>query len=187
LLSVFDLLSHLNDILPQDLDVSTLVIDVQGKVLCPACHQKIGIGTSGIENFVKTHWGKQKCQKAARAIRDVISQPKINTLFSKPHKIVPSTVHAPLPVKITAFPAVATQSSTPSQQATNETILDRLHAEILAMPASIPEAEEYHDLARFSVEPHVPEGEDAWEVWDPVLNNLLQNKSDDDMNRLVRI
>jgi hypothetical protein len=144
-----------NDTLLQDLDISALVIDAQGKVLCPACHQNIGIGTSGIENFVKTHWGKQKCQKAAQAIKDVISQPKINTLFSKPRKIVPSTVLAPPLVKITAFPAVDTQGSTLPQKSTNKTILDRFHAEILAMPASIPEAEKNHDLARFAVEPHV--------------------------------
>jgi len=57
--------------------------------------------------------------------------------------------------------------------------LAELHARILALPATVPEASVAHPFAQFAgnLDGIVPEGEDAWEVWDGPLNRILQKES----------
>ena len=54
--------------------------------------------------------------------------------------------------------------------------LFQLHSVIDRIPFTVPEAEEDHLFARFAsdLSESVPDSEDAWDIWDGLLNTVLQ-------------
>lgn len=83
-----------------------------------------------------------------------------------------------------------TPSQTPSHQIScpkAAALLTELHVRIDRLPDTIELAGDECPLARFSgsFERSVPEGEDAWEVWNPPLDTELQ-KSREEMMILVK-
>ena len=74
----------------------------------------------------------------------------------------------------------------PLQKRSEHAVLEIFWRQIEALPPDIPEGDDTCELVKFTGEPFVETGEDAWEVWDRQLNNLLQNRTEEEMNQLVR-
>lgn len=181
----------------------SLVVGLDGKVECPECGERIKVGAAGAGNIAR-HRNSEKCNKNKRKKKAESSQKKISFFpaFSQPKPVaVPSLVSAPsastsatpisaAPKQAAAIPHTPiSRSAQQGDSALEKTLLKNFQKQILRLPADIPEADDSHELAQFSGDISqmmiIDESEDAWEMWDPILNRLLQRPKEE-LRALVR-
>lgn len=185
-----------------------LAVGADGRVECPECHDRVGVGVAGLANL-KRHMESEKCAKQAKRNKEnqrILQQrqlaksyftgpPKVPSLVSRPPRIH-STITTPLQPSTSTLAPKPTGIRPPdtSQAAdlpsTSSTIacLTSFKARIIELEQdfTIPEAGINHELAAFSANPEgcVGKNEDAWEKWDGPLNTLLQ-KEPSELRKLV--
>ncbi|KAF8176492.1 hypothetical protein BJ912DRAFT_857405 [Pholiota molesta] len=116
----------------------------------------------------------------------VASPPLVSTSQSKtsgaPKAGTSHETHQPVqvPQSSPSIPAI------PCQHAA--TLLAQFRSRIEALPEDIPIASDDHPLAQFSGDPtgSVPEGEEAWEIWNGPLDTVLQKSPGELQNLVVR-
>ncbi|KAF9006383.1 hypothetical protein BDZ89DRAFT_1233208 [Hymenopellis radicata] len=177
-----------------------------GRVECPDCGEYINVGAAGAKALDKIHRGKKSCSDNQKRRNAKRNQPSLMSMFAKQPKAKPTVplVKAPPPIqprKATSGPSTSRQSPTspfsssqPRREGTDNgptgiSILDTLRARIQALSDAIPEATSDDELAAFCGDPPggiiVNDPLEAWEIWDPPLNTLLQ-RSPNDLQMLVK-
>lgn len=173
----------------------------------------VKVGAAGLPNF-KRHRGSKQClenqKKRDKEERGKKEKEKgrnlMATYFSGPRKApVPSTVPTPplltpMPRSRAPKPSRSLSNLSPGQPQSNTPdlpnipcenaakILSDFRARIDSLPETVPIAPPDHPLARFSGDPtgSVPDGEDAWEIWNPQLDTILQRSPDELRSLVVR-
>ncbi|EDR03397.1 uncharacterized protein LACBIDRAFT_307198 [Laccaria bicolor S238N-H82] len=189
-------------------------IGQDGTVICLHCETVVQLGSVGLANYFKRHKPSKACKvnKEKKVAKEALAKTQAKAcqffmprgtavpgpsasaakLLVKPQTSRPATIlpasgsqvgQAPMPI-------LPTPSQTPSCQIScprAATLLTELRARIDRLPDTIELAGDECPLARFSgsFEGSVPEGEDAWEVWNRPLDTELQ-KSQVEMMMLVK-
>ncbi|GJE96780.1 hypothetical protein PsYK624_129860 [Phanerochaete sordida] len=163
---------------------------------CDACNRDIAIGLGGEHNWTE-HLKSKQHKNAASAAADPKKATKLTNWLVKKSAAAPAVVHttnagparlsSTLPEEASVGQAVppdvvdltqepAENQDVPSPHATTSSpLIARLRDAIQRLPTTVPIATPQDLLARFAGSPRdaVPSGEDAWEVLDQVLNNVI--------------
>ncbi|KAF8884248.1 hypothetical protein CPB85DRAFT_1258744 [Mucidula mucida] len=122
-----------------------------GKVQCPNCKEYINVGAAGITALEKVHCGTDVCKKNKQKNEANRGQTSLLGMFAKK--------------PATARTKHASYTTGPNPTDT-------------CFPAAISEADMDNELAGFGGNPPggiiVKDLAEAWEIWDPPLNCLLQ-------------
>ncbi|THV03771.1 hypothetical protein K435DRAFT_851559 [Dendrothele bispora CBS 962.96] len=175
---------------------NNLVVEPNGKVHCPNCHKKVGVGTGGLKNFEKRHWMKDRCTEDGKVYR--LTQKKPLVAFLRPRtELVPLQVST----SKTVAPSQNDNPVPPSQESTASCSTSTLPPttgpfrtlQMLALqvPDGTPTSA---GLEVFLSEPTSLLGDTTdstadillEKVVNPLLHKVFQGKSDSELENMVK-
>ncbi|KAF8898315.1 hypothetical protein CPB85DRAFT_1257024 [Mucidula mucida] len=138
-----------------------------GKVQCPNCKEYINVGAAGITALEKVHCGTDVCKKNKQKNEANRGQTSLLGMFAKK------------PATARTKPASYTTGPNPTDTCTTIYTSNLIRAVIITcFPAAISEADMDNELAGFGGNPPggiiVKDLAEAWKIWDPPSNCLLQ-------------
>ncbi|KAF8970228.1 hypothetical protein BDZ97DRAFT_1598320, partial [Flammula alnicola] len=159
-----------------------------GRIVCPACKERIKCGPGGWKNVQKTHLGKKTCLDSQqkkdknKGLKNGSILSMFSRLKSKPTP-VPSTTQAPAPLPSNPAPRDTVGKSPCHSSVDMTSTLSREHSieivgssvkavEIADDPADVPDP-----LACFDVDPAGYDNKmfSPEELWEEVLNGAMKN------------